>query len=60
MRPSKKGNAQSTNQGPLKISKAEPKPMNGQALGFRKERKKKKEAQPSLCEENFLESLEKD
>ena len=37
-----------------------PKPMNGQALGFRKERKRKKEAQPSLYEENFLGSLEKD
>ena len=44
MGPSKKGNAQSANQGPLKISKTGPKPMNGQALGLRKERKKKKEA----------------
>ena len=34
--------------------------MNGQVLGLRKEMKRKKEAQPSLCEENFLESLEKD
>ena len=36
--------------------------MNWQALGLRKEmeRKRKKEAQPTLCEENFLGSLEKE
>ena len=35
--------------------------MNGQALGLRKRRKKKKnEAQPSLCKESFLRTLERD
>ena len=34
--------------------------MNGQALGLKKGRKKKKEAQPGLCEESFQGSLEMD
>ena len=34
--------------------------MNGQVLGLRKERKRKKEAQLSLCKGNFLGTLEKD
>ena len=34
--------------------------MNEQALGLRKETKRKKKVQPSLYEENFLGSLERD
>ena len=37
-----------------------PKPMNEQALGLRKERKRKKEAQPSFCEKYFLGIPERD
>ena len=34
--------------------------MNGQALGLRKERKKKMDAQPILYKKIFLGSLERD
>ena len=42
------------------MSKKKPKPMNEQTLGIRKRRKKKKEAQSSLCEESPLGSPERD
>jgi len=42
------------------MSKRRPKPMNRQALGLRKERKKKRDSQPNLCEKNFLGSPKRD